>query len=125
MKLLLTKYLIALISYEGLFRLETYPVPESALREALLNAVVHKDYASGVPIQIRIYDNKILIWNNGQLPADWTLEKLLSTHHSRPFNPDIANAFFRAGMHEWSMYLCEFHCHPLRASVRSMRSRPS
>ena len=42
------KYLKALISYEGLQRIETYPVPEAALREAVLNAVVHKDYASSV-----------------------------------------------------------------------------
>ncbi|HBY98802.1 MAG TPA: transcriptional regulator [Chloroflexi bacterium] len=100
MDLLLTKYLKALISYEGLQRVETYPVPESALREALLNAVAHKDYASGVPIQISVYGDKILFWNNGRLPEDWTVERLLSKHPSQPFNPDIANAFFRAGMIE-------------------------
>ena len=39
-------------------------------------------------------------WNPGQLPADWTLEKLMAKHASHPFNPDIANAFFRAGLIE-------------------------
>lgn len=43
--LLLTKYLHATISYDGIQREETYPVPETALREALLNAVAHKDYS--------------------------------------------------------------------------------
>ena len=38
-----------------------------------------------------------MIWNAGQLPADWTVEKLLGKHASIAFNPDIANAFSRAG----------------------------
>jgi ATP-dependent DNA helicase RecG len=67
MDLLLTKYLKAMISYEGVQRVETYPVPEEALREALHNAVAHKDYSSGVPIQISVYEDKILFWNNGEL----------------------------------------------------------
>jgi ATP-dependent DNA helicase RecG len=52
MTLLLTKYLKAGISYQGLQREESYPVPEEALREALLNAVTHKDYSGGTPVQI-------------------------------------------------------------------------
>ena len=52
------------------------------------------------PIQISVYDDKILFWNNGRLPAGWTIENLTSKHASQPFNPDIANAFFRAGMIE-------------------------
>lgn len=99
-ELLRTKYLKAWISYEGLQRIETYPVPDSALREAILNAVVHKDYASAVPIQISVYPDKMMIWNPGQLPTDWTVERLLAKHASQPFNPDIANAFFRAGLIE-------------------------
>ncbi|MEO6319317.1 MAG: ATP-binding protein, partial [Polaromonas sp.] len=88
------KYLKAWISYEGLQRIETFPVPESALREAVLNAVVHKDYAIGAPIQISVYPDKLMIWNPGQLPPDWTMEKLIGKHSSLPFNPDVANAFF-------------------------------
>jgi len=98
--LLLTKYTKAAISYEGVQRVETYPVPEDALREALLNAVAHKDYASGVPIQISVYADRIMFWNPGQLPADWTVKRLLRKHASQPYNPDVANAFFRAGMIE-------------------------
>jgi ATP-dependent DNA helicase RecG len=100
MDLLLTKYLKASISYKGLHRIETYPLPDAALREALLNAIVHKDYSSGNPIQISVYRNKIVIWNEGQLPEDWTVERLTSKHPSKPYNPDVANAFFRAGMIE-------------------------
>jgi ATP-dependent DNA helicase RecG len=97
MERLLTKYIKAMISYKGLSRIETYEYPEEALREALLNAVAHKDYSSGVPIQIRVYQNKILFWNYGQMPDDWTIETLLGIHPSVPYNPDIANAFFRSG----------------------------
>ena len=46
LELLLTKYTKAMISYRGVQRFETYPVPEEALREAVLNAIAHKDYAS-------------------------------------------------------------------------------
>jgi ATP-dependent DNA helicase RecG len=75
-------------------------VPEPALREAVLNAIVHKDYAGGTPIQISVYADKLLVWNPGQLPDKWTVSNLKAKHPSRPFNPDVANAFFRAGMIE-------------------------
>jgi len=95
--LLHTKYLKAYISYHGLQRRETFLFPDAALREALLNAVVHKDYSSGIPIQISVYEDHIVLWNPGDLPEHWTLAKLLGKHPSCPFNPLIANAFFRAG----------------------------
>jgi len=97
MDLLFTKYIKALISYDGLYRIETYEYPLEAVREALLNAVAHKDYSGGAPIQISVYKDKLLIWNEGELPEHWTIETLLEKHASKPFNPDIANAFFRAG----------------------------
>ena len=97
MDLLTTKYLRALISYDGIQRIETLPMPKEALREALLNSIVHKAYESLTPIQIAVYDDKMEIFNCGYLPEGWTIENLLGTHRSRPYNPDIANAFFRAG----------------------------
>jgi ATP-dependent DNA helicase RecG len=97
MELLLTKYLKAAISYRGIHRVETLPVPEEALREAVLNAIIHKDYSVGAPIQIRVYGDCLKIWNPGELPENWSVEKLRKQHSSRPFNPSVANAFFRAG----------------------------
>jgi ATP-dependent DNA helicase RecG len=97
MELLLTKYLKAAISYQGLQRIESYPVPREALRETLLNALIHRDYANTAPIQIRVYDNRLCIWNPGVLPESWTVRKLFSQHSSCPYNPLVANAFFRAG----------------------------
>ncbi len=96
-EILFSKYFRAFISYEGIHRAETFEYPEEAIREALLNAIAHKDYSGLTPIQIRVYKDKILIWNEGQLPENWTIKTLLEPHASKPFNPDIANAFFRTG----------------------------
>ena len=95
--LLFTKYTKALISYEGIHRVETYEYPKEAVREAIHNAIAHKDYTGATPIQISVYSDKIMIWNYGQLPDDWTAEDLLKKHSSQPYNPDISNAFFRIG----------------------------
>ena len=100
MELLLTKYMKAYISYDGLYRIEEYLFPEAALREALLNAICHKDYSSNAPIQIRVYEDKIIIFNEAQLPDNWTIENLKQIHSSKPFNPYIASTFFRTGLIE-------------------------
>ena len=97
MDLLFTKYIKANISYEGIQRVETYEYPKEAVREALLNAIIHKDYSGNTPIQISIYKDKMMFWNDGQLPDNWTVEKLTKKHASKPYNPDIANAVFRCG----------------------------
>ena len=97
MDLLFTKYIKAAISYEGINRIEKYEYPRDAVREALLNAIAHKDYSGGTPIQISVYSDKIIFWNEGQLPENWTIENLLIKHPSKAYNPDIANALFRSG----------------------------
>lgn len=97
MDLLFTKYIKAAISYEGINRIEKYEYPRDAVREALLNAIAHKDYSGGAPIQISVYSDKIIFWNEGQLPENWTIENLLTKHPSKAYNPDIANALFRSG----------------------------
>ena len=79
MDLLCTKYLKAVITYEGIQRIETFPMPREALREALLNACINKDYADTSPIQIRVTDNMLQIVNGGVLPDGWTVDTLLSS----------------------------------------------
>jgi ATP-dependent DNA helicase RecG len=98
--ILYTKYFRGLISYDGLQRTETYPVPRAACREAVLNAVVHRDYSSGVPIQIKVFPDSVVIYNDGRLPENWTVDNLLTGHRSVPHNPNIANVFFRSGQIE-------------------------
>lgn len=68
--------------------------------EALLNALCHKQYQSGVPIQISVYEDKLYIANCGCLPENWTLENLMSKHASSPYNPNIAHVFYLAGFIE-------------------------
>ena len=97
MDLLFTKYIKAMISYEGIYRVETFEYPKEAVREALHNAIAHKDYTGATPIQISVYKDKIMIWNYGELPANWTIDTLQKKHSSLPHNPDISNAFFRIG----------------------------
>ena len=97
MDLIKSKYLIYRISYEGISRRETPQFPVEAIRESLMNAIAHKDYASAVPIQISVFPDHITFWNAGQLPENWTTERLFESHPSSPYNPLIANTFFRSG----------------------------
>ena len=90
----------AKIRYEGIRRIERYFVPEEALREALLNAVCHKQYQSGIPVQVSVYEDRLYVANIGSLPEDWTYEKLMQKHASKPFNPNIASVFYYAGFIE-------------------------
>jgi len=91
------KYLTRSIEFKGMLRLEhsEYPIP--ALREMLLNALVHRKYM-GSFIQIRVYDDKITIWNDGTLPEEITLESLKHIHSSYPRNPLIADVCFKGGL---------------------------
>ncbi|MCC7401664.1 MAG: hypothetical protein IT214_09280 [Chitinophagaceae bacterium] len=90
------KFLIRSIAFEGIHRIEKGEYPYPAIREMLLNALVHRNYM-GAPVQIRVYDDKINIWNEGTLPAGLTLEALKHSHPSRPRNPIIADVAFKGG----------------------------
>ena len=98
--LLYTKYLTAEISYDNITRIEHYPFPKDAIREAIFNALIHQDFSVGVPVQISVYRDKLYISNDCVFPANWTAETLMQKHRSLPHNPDIANTFFRAGFIE-------------------------
>lgn len=90
------KFLIRPIEFEGMHRIEKGEYPVAAIREMLLNALVHRNYM-GAPIQIRVYDDKISIWNEGTLPDGLTLDALKRSHSSRPRNPIIADVSFKGG----------------------------
>lgn len=99
-ELVYLKYMKAKISYAGMQRIERYFVPEDALREAILNALCHKQYQSGVPVQISVYEDKLYIANCGCLPENWSLKNLMSKHASAPYNPNLAHVFYLAGFIE-------------------------
>lgn len=99
MRALKSMYLVSPIHYEGMQRIEELEIPERALREVIYNAIAHKDY-TGAPIQMRVYDDRIVVWNYGSLPSGITPESLLGEHPSVPRNKNIANTFFNAGFIE-------------------------
>ncbi len=96
MDVLKSKYLTSRIHFEGMQRKEKLEVPEKAMREILYNAIAHKDY-TGAAIQMHVYDDRVEIWNEGELPEGYTLETLLRPHSSRPRNKNIAQTMFKAG----------------------------
>ena len=102
------------------FREDRFPVPPAALREILLNAVMHRDYShhSGY-VAIAIFDDRIEIQSYGRLPGGVTVEQLSGPHLSKPTNPLIAEAFHRTGAVEvWGrgtnrvIEMCEKHGAP-------------
>jgi ATP-dependent DNA helicase RecG len=91
------KFLIRPIEFEGMYRIEKHEYPVPAVREMLLNALIHRTYM-GAFIQIRVYDDKINIWNDGMLPEGISLEKLKQPHSSKPRNLIIADVCFKGGL---------------------------
>lgn len=97
---LMTKYTVMPISFQGIVRTEVPPYPEPAIREAVMNAIVHNEYSSHVPIQIKVSKEGLTIYNEGGLPMGWTLDKLMGQHKSLLRNPSLATTFYRAGLIE-------------------------
>jgi ATP-dependent DNA helicase RecG len=91
------KYFTQKIHFEGLYRVETGEYPAPAIREMLLNALVHRNY-TGAMTQIRVYDDDINVWNDGGLPAGISSEALKRPHRSNPRNPIIADVCFKGGL---------------------------
>jgi ATP-dependent DNA helicase RecG len=81
-----------------IFREDRLPVPAEALREVLLNAVMHRDYAHPSSyVAVAIFDDRIEIRSLGSLPRGVTVESLTRTHKSVLRNPLVAEAFHRTG----------------------------
>ncbi|MBI3661151.1 putative DNA binding domain-containing protein [Candidatus Acetothermia bacterium] len=75
--------------------------PLEALREALVNAICHRDYTHpGGAISLAIYDDRLEIWSEGTLPFGLKVEDLKRDHPSRLRNPLIAGVFYRRGLVE-------------------------
>lgn len=76
-------------------RNEIFEYPKKALRELVLNAIIHRDYTSPIDIQIKIFDQKITIFNPGRLYGDMTIEKLKTDNYqAQTRNKLIAEAFY-------------------------------
>ncbi len=90
------KFLTKPIRFEGIQRIEELEYPVDALREILLNALVHRNYL-GSMTQLKVYDNRLTLWNAGGLPDELTVERLFEAHESIPRNPLIAEVCYKAG----------------------------
>lgn len=103
-EILRTKYLMSEIKFEGIHRREILEYPLEALREAIINALIHRDYLGTSDIQIRIYQDKLVIMNDGVLPPEVPIDRLKTEHISKPRNVLLAYAFNLAGFIEkWGM----------------------
>lgn len=100
LEILRTKYLQSQIKFEGIHRRDILEYPYEALREAVINALIHRDYRGSSHIQIRIYPDKLVIMNEGALPPEVPLEKLKTEHLSKPRNRLLADVFYFAGFIE-------------------------
>lgn len=101
---------------KGLQRKDVWEYPLEALRETVINALIHRDYTMTTDIQIRLYDDRLEAWNPGELPQPLTPESLRVPHGSYPRNPLLARAFYFAGLIEqWGtgttkiIALCQAH----------------
>ncbi len=82
-------------------REDTPLLPVEALREALANAFVHRDYAiGGGSVGVALYDDRLEIISIGDLHFGLTPEALFREHESKPWNPMIARTFYRRGIIE-------------------------
>lgn len=81
---------------KGLEREETYEYPQFAVREAIVNAICHRDYRlKGRRIEIRMYSDRLEVISPGGLPGFITVENIKDEHFSR--NPRVVNGLFQWG----------------------------
>ena len=73
-----------------------YEIPPEVIREAIVNAVAHRDYTSGAAVQVSVFADRVEVWNPGVLTPPLTPERLRHPHNSITRNPRIAEALFLA-----------------------------
>ena len=98
--LLRSKYVLQLVSFEGWQRYEDFEYPEDAMKEIVLNALVHRDYLIPATIQIKVKLKEMTVSSPGLLVEDMTINKLLCEQRSCPRNKLLAKACYYAGYTE-------------------------
>lgn len=74
----------------------TYELPPDAISEAIVNAIAHRDYHSNASVEIRLFADRLEIWNPGSLPGTLTIDSLRDDHPSVPYNPLLAESLYLA-----------------------------
>jgi ATP-dependent DNA helicase RecG len=100
LEILRVKYLKSEITFEGIHRREILEYPYEALREATINALIHRDYLGTSAIQVRVYNDGLIVMNEGKFPPEVPVEKLKTEHLSKPRNVLLAGVFYKAGFIE-------------------------
>ncbi len=73
-----------------------FEIPEFTIREAIVNAVEHRNYNDTSGVQVMVFADRVEIWNSGTLPSDLSVADLKKPHTSFPANPLVANVFYLA-----------------------------
>ena len=76
----------------GIYRQDVYEIPPDAIRELIINAMVHRSYLDHGTIQVAVYDNRLEITSPGKLPMGQTMERM-KEGYSKIRNEAIAHAF--------------------------------
>lgn len=102
-ELFANRHLPIISHFEGMRRIDTPLFPVKALREVIVNALCHREYANiGGSISFFIYDDRIEVVSFGKLPLGIEAKDLKCFHESVPRNPTITDAFYRGGIIEKS-----------------------
>ena len=72
----------------------TYELPPDAVSEAIVNAIAHRDYHSNASVEVRLFADRLEVWNPGAMPGTLTLDDLHNAHPSIPNNPLIAESLY-------------------------------
>lgn len=72
----------------------TYELPPDAVGEAIVNAIAHRDYHSNASVEVRLFADRLEVWNPGTMPGTLTLDDLRNAHPSVPNNPLIAESLY-------------------------------
>lgn len=76
-----------------------YEIPKLVIREAIVNAIAHRDYTSNAGVQVMLFVDRLEVWNPGSLPSGMTMKSLRIEHSSVPHNPLISEPLF------WARYI--------------------
>jgi ATP-dependent DNA helicase RecG len=71
-----------------------YEIPPEVIREAIVNAVAHRDYTSNGSVQVMVFADRVEVWNPGSLPPSLSLAQLREPHGSIPANPLLAEPLY-------------------------------
>ena len=77
-----------------------FELPREVVEEALVNALVHRDWRLSASVEVRVFADRVEIWNPGALPEGITIPKLYETHSSYPVNELVLKVFDFAGVIE-------------------------